>query len=96
MHRLATHLEIRVYVYHFNEKDWEKLGKFMKNCQSQGKIKMFCKCLRKYWYRSLYFHVIPTDESYQCYFMQFLVRENGKVRENEKDHDDAHIRLYCF
>ena len=45
--RVATELEIREFI----EKGQEiflmkKSGKFMKNCQSQRKIKLVCKCLK--------------------------------------------------
>ena len=75
----------------FDENIREKSRKFMKNCQSQGKGKLFCKCLRKCRYHKFYFHILSKDKGYQCYFLlhhwQIWVRENilsyVKVRENE-------------
>ena len=53
----------------FDENIREKSRKFMKNCQSQGKGKLFCKCLRKCRYHKFYFHILSKDKGYQCYFL---------------------------
>ena len=91
LYRVATHLEIR-----------EFRGK---NCW--WKMKLFCKCLRKFWHHTLYFHILSKDKSYQCCFLlyrcQNWVREKhckteksqGIVRENENLKIVATL-LYCM
>ena len=50
--RVATHLEIREFREksgkHFDKKVKEKSGKFMIKKSKSGKMKLICKCLRKY------------------------------------------------
>ena len=87
---MATHLEKREIREKsgkntFDEKVWEKSGKFMKKLSKSGKS--WEKCLRKCWHRAFYCHILSSYQS--CFFLycrQIGFRENivsqRKVREN--------------
>ena len=71
--RVAPCLEVSENI--FDEKVREKSRKFLKNCQSQGKIieklNCFSKYLAKYWHRIFYFYILPEDKCYHCYFLLY-------------------------
>ena len=69
--RVATHDHLEIG--EFRERSGEiflikddkgKSGKFMKNCQSKGKV-LFCKYLRKYRHCTFYLHILSKDTGYQ-------------------------------
>ena len=84
--QLVTHREIRQMsgTKIFDEKVREKSGKFITNCQSHGKIKLFWKCLRECWHRKFYFHILSKNKSYQRYILlncwQIGVGENQNFK----------------
>ena len=82
---MSTHLEFREKSGgNFDEKVIEKSGEFMKNCQRQGKMKLFAIVLGNVdtaCYISIFY---LKDKSYQYFFLVYADKlESGKSLENE-------------